>query len=196
MPVNGNGLVGPGGMVPYGGGGGGRRHGGFVQVRDPAHGFFVAGSSISELNGVYVRKGAMPASGHSAQLVYFNEASGWFMAMVDGPASGGNVEKMQQYEQANGEAPPAPGYEAYGGKETEWLFVDSQGKDRFGHAGDTIIPGAGTSWGHLHRVTHRRHGQGSQVCCCLPSTVCPSTVCPQLFVPQLFALNSHPGGHR
>ena len=31
----------------------------------------------------------------------------------------------------------------------EWVLIDSDGGDRFGHAGDTIIPGAGTKWKHL-----------------------------------------------
>ena len=44
-------LVGPGGVVPYGGGGGGPRRVG--TVRDWAQGFFVAGSSLDSLNGVY-----------------------------------------------------------------------------------------------------------------------------------------------
>ena len=34
----------------------------------------------------------------------------------------------------------------------EWVFVDPDGRDRFSHKGDTIIPGAGTSWKHLHRA--------------------------------------------
>lgn len=36
-------------------------------------------------------------------------------------------------------------------KETEWLLIDPQRVDRFGHAGETIIPGAGLKWKHLHR---------------------------------------------
>ena len=44
-------LVGPGGVVPYGGGGGGPRRVG--TVRDWAQGFFVAGSTLDDLNGVY-----------------------------------------------------------------------------------------------------------------------------------------------
>jgi hypothetical protein len=47
-------LVGPGGMTPYsGGGGGGRQFGGFVTLRDAVNGFFISGSSIEGLNGVY-----------------------------------------------------------------------------------------------------------------------------------------------
>ena len=36
-------------------------------------------------------------------------------------------------------------------KETEWLLIDPQRVERFGHAGETIIPGAGKKWSHLHR---------------------------------------------
>ena len=46
-------LVGPGAMTPYGGGGGARRHGGFVTIRDAVLGFFISGSSIHHLNGVF-----------------------------------------------------------------------------------------------------------------------------------------------
>ena len=43
------------------------------------------------------------------------------------------------------------GLKTKSGKETEWVFVDQSGKDRFEHAGDTVIPGAGDSWSHSHR---------------------------------------------
>ena len=45
-----NSLVAPGGVTPYTGGGGQRQRG-FGYVRDPAHGFFVAGSTLQGLNG-------------------------------------------------------------------------------------------------------------------------------------------------
>ena len=35
--------------------------------------------------------------------------------------------------------------------ESEWLFVDERGQDRFTHKGDTIVPGAGVRWKHVHR---------------------------------------------
>ena len=50
----GNGLVGPGAVTGYTGQGSRRTSYGYV--RDPAAGFFVGGSSINEMNGVYVRK--------------------------------------------------------------------------------------------------------------------------------------------
>ena len=49
-----SGLVGPGAVTGYTGQGSRRRSYGYV--RDPAAGFFVGGSTIKEMNGVYVRK--------------------------------------------------------------------------------------------------------------------------------------------
>jgi hypothetical protein len=39
----------------------------------------------------------------------------------------------------------------HGGKNSEWLLIDPQRRDRFGHEGDTIIPGCCERWRHLHR---------------------------------------------
>jgi len=33
----------------------------------------------------------------------------------------------------------------------EWVFITKTGQDLFRHKGDTIVPGAGTRWKHLHR---------------------------------------------
>jgi tetratricopeptide (TPR) repeat protein len=118
-------------MTPYGGGG--RAHGGYVRVRDPGKGFFVAGSTIREVNGVYQRVHTLPSKFHELhgyQLVYLNQITKWYMALVDKPS-------------------PEKGYGPYGGGSNEWLIIDSNGKDRFGHVGDTIIPGSGDRWGHL-----------------------------------------------
>jgi hypothetical protein len=43
------------------------------------------------------------------------------------------------------------GQQFAGGKRSEWLFIDPNRKDRFGHEGDTIIPGCCDRWKHLHR---------------------------------------------
>ena len=125
------GVVGPGGVTTYGGGG--RQHGGYVRVRDPGKGFFVGGSTLWGVNGVYVRRETLPHEKmelHSFQLAYENEITGWFMALVDAPG-------------------PEKRYRAYGDGRSEWLFIDPDGKDRFGHKGETIIPGSGERWGHL-----------------------------------------------
>ena len=51
--------MGPGSMQPYAGGGGRQRSYGYV--REPAMGFFIAGSTLREMNGVYKRVEQVPA---------------------------------------------------------------------------------------------------------------------------------------
>jgi len=137
----GQGVVGPGGVTPYSGGGG-RRSGGYGTVRDPPAGFFVAGSSIKDMNGVYVRVENIPSSiDHKFHYAYRkwpvdkrDDMSGWHMALVKC-----DEETAEKYECTDTS------------KNSEWLIIDPARKDRFGHEGDTIIPGAGTRWKHLHR---------------------------------------------
>lgn len=59
--------------------------------------------------------------------------SGWHLALVASPPRDGGYSAVDPE------------------KETEWLLIDPQRTERFGHAGETIIPGAGTKWIHLHR---------------------------------------------
>ena len=125
-------MVGPGAVAPYSGGGGRPR--GFGYVRDPAAGFFVTGSTIRGLNGVYRRVNSVPEDEHRWQLVYKHQSSGWLMGLAEGRTASGGAQ-----------------YETVGGKETEWLFCDDEQQDRFGHVGNTVIPGAGPKWSHLHR---------------------------------------------
>ena len=42
-------------------------------------------------------------------------------------------------------------YETVGGRKTEWLLINNEGHDVFGHEGDTVIPGSGDRWHFLHR---------------------------------------------
>ena len=124
-------LVGPGGMTTYGGGGRQRSYG---RVRDPGKGFFVTGSTLWGVNGVYERVNSLHSSlmeKHGFSLAYTNKITGWTMGLADGPDEA------------------TTGYRAYGDLKTEWLFVDEDFKDRFGHPGETIIPGSGERWGHL-----------------------------------------------
>jgi len=140
-------VVGPGGVTPYSGGGG-RRSGGYGYVRDPAEGFFVAGSSIKEMNGVYKKVEQVPSAiPHQFHYAYRKWPHGsednmrsWHMALVKSPG-------------------PDDGYEAVGSHDSEWLFIDSDHRDRFGHEGATVIPGSGTDWVHLHRKG--RQGAGN-----------------------------------
>jgi hypothetical protein len=43
------------------------------------------------------------------------------------------------------------GVSFHGGKNSEWLLIDPERRDRFGHEGETIIPGCCERWRHLHR---------------------------------------------
>ena len=124
-------LVGPGGMTPYtGGGGGGRRHGGYVTIRDAVNGFFVAGSSIHSLNGVYGPRledlSSIPAAIAETVAIgaYKHDHSHWILA---------NVRRVDQPHVS------------------EWVFFDAEGAERFAHEGNTLIPASGKSWWHLHR---------------------------------------------
>ncbi|KAK3253743.1 hypothetical protein CYMTET_37015 [Cymbomonas tetramitiformis] len=102
-------------------------------VRDWPVGFFVAGSSLDGVNGLFKRTENNVRMPHSFSLTYENKRTGWCMAFVN-----------SQNE----------GYVPVGRTQTEWLFIDKEWRDRFGHKGDTYLPGAGKSWQHLHRQTH------------------------------------------
>ena len=128
-------LVGPGAVTSYTGAG--RQSRSYGTVRDPAAGFYIGGSSLREMNGVYARVAPPDAEGDGARarawvLFYENEDTGWTLGLAQGPA-------------------PGAGYAAVGGKATEWLLVDPSRADRFGHEGETVICGAGEKWEHLHR---------------------------------------------
>jgi len=129
-------MVAPGGMTPYsgGGGGGGPRFGGYVRLSEPVLGFFVTGSSIDPMNGVFgprldsaAATSALPPSlastvGHGA---YPHSHSGWTLAHVKKP----------------------------GGRDHEWVLFDANFRERFACPGDSLIPSSGRRWSHLHRVS-------------------------------------------
>ena len=125
------GLVPSGGMVP-GGGGGGRRHGGYVRVSEPPLGFFIAGSSLHQLNGVYG-----PRLGDE-QLLQFGELQA---KVRHGLYRGENGWMLAHVASADADKPGAE----------EWVFIDETWRDRFVHAGDTLIPGSGPRWKHVSR---------------------------------------------
>jgi hypothetical protein len=119
-------LVGPGALTQYDGRPGRQRARGFVRVSKYPDGFFVAGSSLTNMNGLYGRVQSVPLAltkTHEFKLAYKNDNSGYIMAMVDVP------------DQA------FPGAD-----DAEWVFIDEDGRDRFTHPGDTIVPGSGTRW--------------------------------------------------
>ncbi|EOD24818.1 hypothetical protein EMIHUDRAFT_457707, partial [Emiliania huxleyi CCMP1516] len=129
-------MVAPGGVTPYsgGGGGGGPRFGGYVRLSEPVLGFFVTGSSIDPMNGVFgprldsaAATSALPPSlastvGHGA---YPHSHSGWTLAHVQKP----------------------------GGRDHEWVLFDANFRERFACPGDSLIPSSGRRWSHLHRVS-------------------------------------------
>lgn len=133
LRVASNGLVGPGGVTTYSGQG--HQHRGWATIDSAAAGFFVAGSSIKDMNGVYHQIFTVPNI-YTASLSYYNEMTHWHLVLASAPK-----------KDASGEAP----YTTKGGKEEEWLFLDPDNFSRFGHVGDTWIPGAGKQWRHLHR---------------------------------------------
>ena len=57
--------------------------------------------------------------------------SGWTMALVESEEAG------QTFRDAA----------------NEWVFTDRRSVDKFSHPGDTIVPGAGIAWSHVHRTS-------------------------------------------
>jgi hypothetical protein len=103
-----NALVGPGALSTRGGGGG-RGSRGYGRVDEFPVGFFVGGSSLVDMNGLYSQQDVDPMLPHATQLHYKN-SHGWSIAYVNAQAEG---------------------YQAQGGKDSEWLFVDPTMVDRF-----------------------------------------------------------------
>lgn len=133
---------------------------GFVTVREPALGFFIAGTSIEKMNGIYVccRNEILEhkTPQHNVLLAYRNDgAPHWFMALVEPKdaelqrrAAKRNRTRRHMYNYSDSEDDSEDDDPT---SLREWVIIDPTGKDRFRHQGDTIIPGAGVSWKHLHR---------------------------------------------
>ena len=124
-----------------------QRQRGSVRVSEPANGFFIAGSSIDSMNGVYVRKNPPKGRDMLAEsqfaLYYMHEESAWQMAL----------KSLSDDEQSDEEEEDHYFYSRKKRKpEYEWVFIDECGKERFAHDGDTIVPGAGVRWKHVHEV--------------------------------------------
>ena len=105
-------------------------------VNEPPHGFFVAGSSLKPMNGPYIRRNAPDGQ----MLYYLHLDTGWTMELAekDDDDDDGDDGAYSHRWRARED-------------ESEWLFVDERGQDRFTHKGDTIVPGAGVRWKHVHR---------------------------------------------
>ena len=81
-------LMGPGARRGDEGGARRSRARGSVRVQEPAHAFFVAGSSFDEMNGIFGRvrpESARGVSSHAVNLCYKHDQSGWFMALIKAP---------------------------------------------------------------------------------------------------------------
>eukprot|EP00633_Aureoumbra_lagunensis_P003857 CAMPEP_0197315700 /NCGR_PEP_ID=MMETSP0891-20130614/39480_1 /TAXON_ID=44058 ORGANISM="Aureoumbra lagunensis, Strain CCMP1510" /NCGR_SAMPLE_ID=MMETSP0891 /ASSEMBLY_ACC=CAM_ASM_000534 /LENGTH=933 /DNA_ID=CAMNT_0042804819 /DNA_START=92 /DNA_END=2890 /DNA_ORIENTATION=+ len=126
-------IVGPGALTEYGSGPrrGGRRRG-TVYVDEPATGFFIAGSSLKGLNGIYIRKNPRTVvfSRHTKiALAYENceDESAWSMVL----------------------ASTTPLENDFMDPQYEWQFLDPiTRKPILRHEGETLIPGSGLRWEH------------------------------------------------
>ena len=119
-----NEIVAPG-SVGFGGGSAPRASASNWASNGPPMGYFVSGSSIADLNGVYGPRQTdeLPEYLQPALAAYSHDSgNGWVLAHAIA-------------------ADGAP----------EWVFVDPAGRDRLGHPDATVL-GAGTSWRHLHRA--------------------------------------------
>lgn len=119
-----NEIVAPG-SVGFGGGSAPRASASNWASNGPPMGYFVSGSSIADLNGVYGPRqtDALPEYLQPALAAYPHDSgNGWVLAHAIA-------------------ADGAP----------EWVLVDPAGRDRLGHPDATVL-GAGTSWRHLHRA--------------------------------------------
>ena len=74
-------LVGPGALQEYSAPSRGRRARGSVYVDDPAVGFFVAGSSLRDMNGIYTRKDCAVPGFRVAMSYAHSGKNGWCMAL-------------------------------------------------------------------------------------------------------------------
>ena len=134
-------------------------------VNEPACGFFVAGSSLKEMNGVYIRRNP-PAPRDESEEEDDDDDEYEYADEYDDdhrprqPASKPRKPRTLLYYEhmdtgftmrlAETDVPSYSGY-FYGSRsrdveyENEWAFTDRRGADRFTHKGDTIVPGAGVS---------------------------------------------------
>lgn len=131
-------LVAPGTLV-RGGGSQGARRGGWGVVGNWPEGFFIAGSSIREMNGLYERIARDNTLPHRSHIVWGNVLNGWLIA---------NVDATLGYDS------PALGHQ-----QMEWLLIDPEGVERFAHEGGKYLPGAGVDWHHFHDLNRQWGGQ-------------------------------------
>ena len=115
-----------------------------VYVNKPSYGFFIAGSSIEGMNGVYVRRNPprvkKDEDSPAIALYYEHEEGVWHMQLRELPEDLEDEDDEDDFYYYRQKKKPTH----------EWMFTDGFGKDRFTHEGDTIVPGAGVRWKHVH----------------------------------------------
>jgi hypothetical protein len=102
----------------------------------PPYGFFIAGSSLKQLNGVYIRRNVPRGLREAASVLLYYENCENKSTMLLAEDMVEETEEMRYY------GTKAP---------RSWFIVDERKVDRFAHVGDTIVPGAGVRWKHVHR---------------------------------------------
>jgi hypothetical protein len=131
------------------GGGHRPRARGTVRVSEPAYGFFIAGSSIDQMNGVYVRRNPprtkRDPNDPPIALYYEHEEGLWHMALNE-------LINTDDVEEEEDESYYYHSWKPKKKRNThEWIFMDEFFVPRFSHEGDTIIPGAGVRWSHIKK---------------------------------------------
>ncbi|KAH8044680.1 hypothetical protein JL722_14581 [Aureococcus anophagefferens] len=156
-------LMGPGAMTEYEAPSRGRRARGTVYVDDPAVGFFVAGSSLKDMNGIYTRKDCAVPGFRVAMSYAHSGKNGWCMALcaeqrerAPKPTTvakrkppkipGGDDSDWETEESEEELSPEEEEEEEEDDAAYLWRLVDPTFRSRFTHKGDTLIPGAGTRW--------------------------------------------------
>jgi hypothetical protein len=104
------------------------------------------------MNGVYVRRNPPRFKKRADQLpiaLYYEHEDGvWHMVLNELPGA------TEEEEEEEDDYAYLYNYRPKKKKPThEWMFTDEFGNDRFSHEGDTIVPGAGVRWKHVHKKT-------------------------------------------
>ena len=151
------GLVGPGAMTLRSSGSGRQGSGGGWGVVDRwALAFFVSGSSVREMNGLYKRLVKVDYTlGHVGGSSWRNERNGW--TLLEG------VVHEDDAADGDGRSRAAALLHAQRRSRTEWLIVDGAGVERFRSDGGQYLPRCCTAWTHLReRASYARLQPGDR----------------------------------
>ena len=99
-------------------------------VNEPAYGFFIAGSSLKGMNGVYIRRNPPRQTDEEEEerqilLYYEHMDTSWTLVLAESSEL----------------AESSPYFHRSVGERSELAFVDERSHERFTHKGDTIVPG-------------------------------------------------------